>query len=297
VNVLGSELEALRIDVLRGRAAAALPEIDSRLGRLRAWWEATRRGESVPEAPDAEVLGRALISALDIANDAHMALEQWQPALDRRDEKTAVKRARGASEHDLAIDRFNRYFPLLRLGRLAEAQQELEHCLEGFERAGDEAGRARVLGALADLSDKKGDRHQAAALARRGLAVCNTLPDPGDRAISHRNLGNYLERAGEVPEATAHELAALLYDLATGHGQGLQTAAHNHAVRLRRARRSGRDHTLPRVADLLARPGFAPLRDWLAAEEIGLEQLQNEVDAFVARCRTLADQPQAQESA
>ena len=67
VNVVGSELEALRIDVMQGRAEAVLPEIESRLDRVRQWWQQTRAGQSVPAAPDAVVLGRALISGLDIA--------------------------------------------------------------------------------------------------------------------------------------------------------------------------------------------------------------------------------------
>jgi len=120
------------------------------------------------------------------------------------------------------------------------------------------------------------------------LAVCNTLPGPVDRAVCHQNLGIFLERAGQLVEAAAHELAALLYLLVMGHGQRLQTWAHPHAVRFRDARQSGREHTLPRVADLLARPGFAPLRDWLTASLVDLEQLQQAADAFVAQCREAA---------
>ncbi|HEX5718536.1 MAG TPA: hypothetical protein VF179_20405, partial [Thermoanaerobaculia bacterium] len=112
-----------------------------------------------------------MIGALNIAAQAHLALEHWEPALDRIGEMSAVKRARGASEHEIAIDRFNRYHPLLALGRLAEAQRELEYCLEVFGAAEDHAGRGRVLSGLADLSAMKGDLAHAVALQRRALAL------------------------------------------------------------------------------------------------------------------------------
>jgi len=289
VNVLGRELEALRIDVMRGRAAEALPEIETRLARIRSWWEQVHGGEAVPESPDAEFLGRAFTGALDIAYHAHLALEQWEAALERIGEIIAVDQARGDSEHAIARHRFNRYSPLLRLGRVGEAQRELEHCLEVDQRAGDEAGRASDLSALADVFDEKRDLGQAIALERRALAIRNTLPDPTDRAISHNNLGNYFQRAGHLAQTAPHELAAMLYRLVIGHRQDLQTSAHNHVVRLVDARRAGREHTLPRVAELVAQPEFAPLADWLAAAKVDLAQLQQQVDAFLTQCRQQAE--------
>src|SRR5262249_55017339 len=95
---------------------------------------------------------------------------------------------------------------------------------------------------------------------------------------------------GHLADAAAHELADLLYEIVTGHGRGLQTSARNQVGRLLRARRTGREHTLPRVADLLARPDFAALRDWLAVEQVDLDQLQQDVDAFIAQCRQRAEQ-------
>jgi tetratricopeptide (TPR) repeat protein len=292
VDVLGSEMEALRVDVQLGRAEEALPEVESRLARIRAWWERSQRGEAVPEAPDPAYLGHVFGGALDIAQGSHRALEQWQAALDRIAEIIAVNRVRGESEHEMARDRFNRYAPLVRLGQLDEAQRELEYCLEVFEAAGE---RAKVLSGLAQVFDKKGDLGQAIALQRRALALRNTQPEPVDRAISHNNLGNSLISAGHLSDAAAHELAALLYFVAIGHGQHIQTVARNHVVRLRRARQSGGEHKLPRVAELVARPDFAALRDWLTAAQVDLEQLQEAVDAFTARCRQMAEQALAEE--
>ena len=85
VNVIGSELEALRIDIMQGRAAEALPQVEERLAQVEDWWQRHRSGHPVPEAPDPEDLARTLIGALDIANDADRALNDWKLALGRTD--------------------------------------------------------------------------------------------------------------------------------------------------------------------------------------------------------------------
>ena len=56
----------------------------------------------MPEAPDAEFLARALISALDIARQAHYAQEDWESALRRIDAMLEVKRALKRPEEDIA---------------------------------------------------------------------------------------------------------------------------------------------------------------------------------------------------
>src|SRR5262249_34870646 len=81
VNVILSELEALRIDIMQGQVAQALPQIETRLTQVDAWWQQHHSGQSVPEAPDPESLARTLISALDIAREAHYAQEDWASAL------------------------------------------------------------------------------------------------------------------------------------------------------------------------------------------------------------------------
>ena len=84
VEVLRSELEALRIDIMQGRAEAARPEVEGRLARVQGWWDRHRASEAVPEAPNAEALARALISALDIAREGDYARQDWASALGRR---------------------------------------------------------------------------------------------------------------------------------------------------------------------------------------------------------------------
>jgi hypothetical protein len=42
------------------------------------------------------------------------------------------------------------------------------------------------------------------------------------------------------------------------------------------------------VAELVARPDFAALRDWLTIRQANLDQLQQDVDTFIAECRKKA---------
>jgi len=227
VNVIGRELEALRIDVMRGEAETALTEIESRLNRVRDWWQRSQAGESVAEAPDRTFLGRVLVGALDIAVHAERNLERWQSCLDLLEEQESAKRALGENEVELAATRFNEYGPLLTLGRLDEAQRVLEGCLGVFRAAGDVGQEARCLSALADLWARRNEIGEAIALERQALAVRNTLPNPSDRSTGHANLAVYLFESGHLDEAGSHLLASAIYSLLIG-----ATGQLTHALRL-----------------------------------------------------------------
>ena len=41
---------------------------------------------------------------------------------------------------------------------------------------------------------------RAIELERQALAICERLPNPADRAISHGNLSNYLHQVGQIEE-------------------------------------------------------------------------------------------------
>ena len=240
VHVIAQELEALHIDIMQGRAAEALPQVEERLARVEDWWQRHRSGQPVPEAPDPEYLARTLISALDIAKHADRALNDWESALRRTDAVLEVKRALHRPAEDIAGSRMNRAVELGSLGRFGEAKAELEECLQVFQN--DPARRAKVLGSLADLFDEQGDVPQAIAQQRRALALREQLPDPSDRAISHNNLAIYLERSGTpsaLAESSRHQLAALVYRLVSGLGQDLQISLHNYAIDFRRAHAAG----------------------------------------------------------
>jgi tetratricopeptide (TPR) repeat protein len=284
VDVLGSELEALRVDVMQGEAERALPEVESRLAKVRAWWRRRGAGEAVPEAPDPVLLARVLIAGLDIARQATLALERWDACLGLLTESEETQRAMGEGAHSLTRTRFNRYKPLLQLGRLHEAQDVLESCLAVFRGMGDLGREAATLSALADLWDTRGEREQAAGLARQGLAVRNRLSDLAGRAISHGNLANYLARPGTEEEAARHRLAAIAYFLVIGHAQHLAPTLRSLAIAMRQAAAAGGRYELPRLAELLARPEFEPLRRTLTEWKVPLDELQWRSTSMWRRC-------------
>ncbi len=289
INVIGSELEALRIDIMQGQVAAALPEVAARLAQVEAWWQQHRSGQPVPEAPDAEFLARALIGALDIAKAAHSAQKDWPSALRRIDTALEVERALKRPAEDIGATRMNRANVLGRLRRFGEAKAEMEDCLPLFEN--NPAGSSNVLSSLADLFDEQGDIAHAIIQERRALALREQLPDPNNRAISHNNLANYLKRSGTpsaLAESSRHQLAALLYRLVAGLGQHLQTSLRNYAIDFRRAHAASTELVIPHVSALLADPAFAPLEQWLRQRQVPLDELQSAVDQFLDQARQAA---------
>jgi tetratricopeptide (TPR) repeat protein len=287
IAVLGGELEALRIEIMQGQVAAALPEVETRLVRIQAWWQQHRSGKPVPEAPDPEALARALLVALDVAMNGHFALEDLPAALRCVDETLQAEGALGRPVEDIARTRFNRANVLLQMPeRIDEAKADLEACLTLFE--GDPAKSASVLSSLADLFSRQGDIPQAIIQQRRSLAIREQLPNPTYRARLHHNLANYLERSGtptDLAESSLHRLADLIYTLIIGLGESLKTSMHNYAIDFRRARAAGSVLAVPRVEVLLADPAFEPLAQWLSKREVPLDQLQSAVDQHLDQAR------------
>ena len=286
VNAVGSELEALRIDVMRGEAEAALPEIESRLDRIRNWWAQTEAGQSVPEAPDRTFLGRALVSGLSTAMQANYSRERWQMCINLLREQKLVKHSLNDNELELARTRFNLYWPLLRLDRLAEAQRILEECLDIFRSSEAVTEEARCISAFADLHCERNEIDEAIALERRSLGVRNSLSDPSDRATSHNKLGNYLERAAKDKAAAMHHTAALTYALLSGRKD--MCGFRNLGVRARRALAEGERYGLPRLDEILAREEFAALRRFLDNHGVDRAALQAQLDGLVERAHQQA---------
>jgi hypothetical protein len=238
---------------MQGKVAAALPEVEARLVQVEAWWQQDRSGQPVPEAPDAELLARALISALNIAIQAHFALEDRSSALRRIDAILEVKRALERPVEDIGATRFNRAIVLVEIpGRFGEAKAELEACMMLFQN------------------------------------------NPADRAVSHNNLAAYLEHSGTpsaLAESSLHQLAALLYRVVAGLGQDLQTSLRNYSIDSHRAHAAGTALTVPRVAELLADPAFAPLEQWLRQRQVNVAKLQADVDQLLEQARQAALSP------
>jgi hypothetical protein len=154
---------------------------------------------------------------LDTGHSSALALGRWQQCLDLTAEITASKRDRGAGIHDLTRTRFCDAFPLIRLGRLAEAGRLLRDCQQVFEDHRDTPMLAMVLSTRASLENASGRTGVAADLARTAIRLCYARPEPRDIAIGHHNLAYYLyEAGGDRAGQRAHRLAAALIRALTG---------------------------------------------------------------------------------
>jgi tetratricopeptide (TPR) repeat protein len=289
INAISSELEILRIEIMQGQAAQALPHLEARLAQVEGWWQRYRSGQSIPEAPNPEFLARVLISALDIFRQFHFTQQEWEAALRRIEDTMEVRNVLKLPREDTALGRGNRAYVLGRLGRFDEAKDELEACLWIFRH--DPANYARTLSMLAELFDEQGDSAQAIIQESRALALREQLSDPRDRAPSHSNLALYLERSStpsDLAGSSRHRLAALIYLLVAELEQNLQTSLHSYAVRFRRAHETGTPLPVPRVAALLKEPGFRPLDDWLRLRQVDVDELQAVVDQYLEMARQAA---------
>ncbi|MGH9834301.1 MAG: tetratricopeptide repeat protein, partial [Blastocatellia bacterium] len=228
---------------------------------------------------------------------AHFAQEDWESSLHRIDTMLEVQRALERPAEDNARILINRANVLGALGRFGEAQIELEDCLQVFQH--DRARSVRVLSSLAILFYEQGDMPQAVRQERRALTLCEQLPGPNDRAISHNNLAYYLERTGvssAIAESSRHRLAALIYFLVARLGQNLQTWLGQYAFDFRRAHDAGTPLAVPRVAELLADPAFRPLDDWLRRRQVDVDEVQVVVDQYLEMARQAALEQSTEQS-
>ena len=286
VYVHALELRAASIAVRMGQVEEVLNTIEAEVDRVTGWWRRHRAGEKVAEAPEAESLASALMNALNIATEAHFAREDWAAALECLDSMLEVEQQLDRPAEEFANTRMNRATVLGWLGRFGEAKAELEACLLAF--AGDRAMTAEALSSLAYLLNRQGDVAQAIVQERRALSFHENLPDPRERAFSHGNLANYLDLRGQATdlgESRWHRLASLVYLLVAGLGQDLKASTHNYGIRFRQARDAGQALEVPRLAELLADPAFASLAEWLKQREVDVEELQKQIDAWLAKVR------------
>jgi tetratricopeptide (TPR) repeat protein len=289
IYVIGNELEALRIEIWQGQAAQALPKVEAHLAQVQEQWRQHRAGQCTLTVPDVEILARTLIAALDIARESHFVQQDWEAALRRVDDLIATRRVLEHPTENIAGDRVNRAIVLMRLGHFREAQAEQEACLLIFQN--DPAKRAKVLINLANIFALQSDLAEAVRQGTRALALCEQLPDPRDRALSHYNLASYLELSGTpstLSDVSHHQLAALIYRLVAGLEQDLQTSLHNYFVRFRRAYAAGVPLAGPRITELLAGTVFRPLDDWLRQQQVNVDQLQAAVDHYLEMARQAA---------
>jgi tetratricopeptide (TPR) repeat protein len=286
VEIIGCELEALRIEIMQGRVLEALPQVQAKLEQVEGWWQRQRAGLIVTEAPDLEPLSRTYIGALYLANQGHREMRDWATALRYSDAILAVERELQRTSQEIASTRMHRANELGALKRFAEARAELESCLQIFE--GDPYGAFKVHGSFAALFHAQGDYLQAVNQQRRALAFGEWLPDPADRVRSHNNMASYLERQGtpsSIAESSRHELASLTYCLGAQLGRDIQFVLRNYGFTFRRARAAVSELVIPRLAQLLADPAFHPLDLWLRQNHVDLNELQAAIDKFIDQAR------------
>ena len=204
-NQLGDQGQRLQILSLLGHHEQVLTDLPG----LRA------RMAELPTQPAANDTAnpwnvRELI--LDTGRNSTLALRRWEQAIDLIDEITTSERRRGASVHETAQTRFNNYGPLLRLGRLAEAERLLRDCQDVFETIGDILMLGQIYSARADLEHAQCHVQDAVELERSALRLKYVRPNPHVIAIGHHNLAHYLfcAPAGDRAEQRAHRLAAAL---------------------------------------------------------------------------------------
>ena len=218
-----------RLQILAGmgeheQVLAEAGVLRERMGRLPA---RPGPGEAVQPWNVREVI-------LDTGRVSALALGEWRQCLDLTAEVTASRRQRGAGLHELTRVRVNDTFPLIRLGRLGEADGLLRECQQVFEDHHDTPRIAMVLSTRASLENVSGRAGVAADLARIAIRYSYAAAGPGDIAISHYNLANYLgETGGDRAGQRAHRLAAALIFRLTGMTHYLADAQRALAAELR----------------------------------------------------------------
>jgi hypothetical protein len=292
-DVVGVELEILRIEIIQGHAESTLPQIDDLLRKIVAQWNASAKS---PPTHDRDLLAHALIGALDIAADAFRALRRWKAALRYIEAIIDIKRQLARPKEDIALNRVSRADMLSELNRYSEAKAELEACLDLLNN--DPYAKSAAIGALANIYNELGDRGEAIVQERRSLALADTLPVPRDRAASHHKLGNYLSSSGgkeNFAEGARHSIAAVAYRLVADLRQDVQTNFRNYMRVFYKAASTGEDPAIPRLSALLDDPAFHALREWLAARQVDLDDLQSKIDQFLDAARQSAQQALSQE--
>jgi tetratricopeptide (TPR) repeat protein len=154
---------------------------------------------------------------LNAAEVAAIGSGRWEMALELVDEIMSLKSARGAAPLDLARARFNSHIPLMALRRYEETHELLADCLNVFAIDGSPGELARLFSAMAKLEHQLGHPERAISHQQTALRYDYRTGHPGECAISHFELANYLVHGGGAPEmALAHRLAGALIDVQDG---------------------------------------------------------------------------------
>jgi hypothetical protein len=256
--------EAQRLQVL-----GAMGEHERVLAETGALREQLRR---LPDRPGPADQGanpwNVREAILGAAHTSAWALGWWQECLDLNAEITASQRERGVGPHELTRFRFNDAWPLIRLGRLAEADSLLHQCQRVSEEHRNIPLLAKVLTTRADLEDASGRPGAAADLERTAIRLTYARPDPRGIAISHHNLATYLRKTGgDRAEQRAHRLTGALIFRLTGMAHDLARPQRALAAELRADPGADLPATLADVIRVVGRTDGVRLGELLASLE------------------------------
>lgn len=214
---LADQARSLEILVRMGEHQQVLAEVPALRAQMQDLPEQPGRNEAVDPWNVRE-------SLLTTGRSAALVARDWQQCLDLNAAVLASMQARQAGAHEIARFQYNDYSPLLRLGRLGDAERLLAGCQQVFEEHGDLAQLGKVLSARADLESQRGNQTAALAFERTAIRYSYATSDPRDIAISHFNLAGYLRNARADPAAQrAHLLAATLIDYLAGMAGEVRT--------------------------------------------------------------------------
>jgi tetratricopeptide (TPR) repeat protein len=242
-TLLADQTRLLQLQVLKGDHEQVLAKVTELRAAMAGLPDPPVADEAVTPWDVREVL-------LDTGHSSALATGDWERCLELNAEITASRRQRGAGTYEVTVSRFNDAGPLIRLGRLDEAQRLLSECQDVAEEHADTAMLTKILSTRAVVAKEMGYWQAAADLERAALRLCYTRPEAEDIAISHHNLASYLMKLDEDRTGRrAHWLAAGLIRLLAGM---IYDAAHTVrvlAAELRETQGEDRPWTVARVVE------------------------------------------------
>jgi tetratricopeptide (TPR) repeat protein len=278
IYIVMSEVECLRIDIYQGKSLESWPKIEKRLIKMRNWWQQHRSGHRISEAPDSLIIGPGLVSCLNVAAQAKMAMKLYNDCLELIDEMIQTQQDFGEGDLQLARSHLDRCQALIELNRLDEAQIQIETCLDVFREYDSLDFQVQALNALSIVWYKTGDYPQAIAILQQGLAICNALQNPVDRAKFHSNLSRMYHHINNPEENARHMLASIIYNTITSHLQDLALDLRNREIDIKHFNRFQINCILPQLNELIALREFYSLAQFLIQNHVNLEELQAGLD-------------------
>ena len=201
---LADQGQRLQILALMGAHEQVLAETPELLARMAQLPDHRVRDEAVsPWIVREGILSSGFISAQELG--------AWQQCLDFSAGIHASQRQRGAGEYEIARFRIDAAGPLIRLGRMGEAERLLQTCQQVFEDHADTTMLARVASIRASREIQLGNWQSAADFVRTALRLHYVRFEVREIALNHFNLAQSLRRADDDRAGQrAHRLAAAL---------------------------------------------------------------------------------------